>query len=117
MHEMSICQTLIEQVAGELRNAGHAGRVTQLELIVGRMSGVHVHSLQFAFEVLAPGSVVEGAELVIHEPRAECVCQSCGARREIEFVELTCEACGSGDVRIEGGRDLMLQSIELDDAA
>ncbi len=114
MHELSIVQTLIEQVDQEVHRAGARGRVTRLELIVGRLSGVNPDAVRFAFEMLAPGTIVQDAQLHIAEPRATCSCRTCAARTEIDELTLRCSTCGSDDVSIEGGRDLVLQSIDVE---
>jgi hydrogenase nickel incorporation protein HypA/HybF len=106
---------LIEQVAQEVAAAGRAGCVKRLDLSIGCFSGVNVDSLQFAFELLAPGTLVEGAQLAIAEPRAQGHCQDCGARFEtVEFVPC-CARCTSGNVRISGGQEMILESIELEE--
>ncbi len=115
MHELSIVQSLIEQVASEVDLAGHTGRVRQLGLVIGRLSGVHCDSVRFAFEVLAPGTLVEGAEMHIAEPKAICRCHACSACSQIEGFVARCPVCESADVSVEGGRELMLQSIEIED--
>jgi hydrogenase nickel incorporation protein HypA/HybF len=115
MHELSIVEALIEQVERELRRAGQKGRVKRLEVQIGRLSGVHCDSFRFAFELLAPGTVTDGAELSIAEPGAVSCCRSCGQRREIVELVLDCPACGSPEISIEEGRDLRLESIEIDD--
>jgi hydrogenase nickel incorporation protein HypA/HybF len=115
MHELSIAQALIEQVQREMRRAGHKGRVARLELAVGRLSGVHCDSLRFAFELIAPGTPVEGAELSISEPRAVCCCRSCGAREEIDELVVECPRCHAHEISIEEGRDLLLESIEIEE--
>ena len=65
MHELSIVEALIDQVGQELDRAGQQGRVVRLELSIGRLSGVHGESVRFAFGLLAPGTRVENADLVI----------------------------------------------------
>ena len=115
MHELAIVEALLEQVGRELHRARQTGRVKRLELTVGRLSGVHCPSLRFAFELLAPGTSVEGAALEIHEPRAVCACRGCGRRQEIDELVIQCPACGSPEIAIEEGRELMLQSIEVED--
>lgn len=114
MHEMSIVQALIEQVGQEVARANHGGRIVGLDLAVGRLSGVHCDALRFALDVLAPGTILENAEVRITEPPAVCRCLACEARTEIDEFTVECPQCGSGNIRIEGGRDLMLQSIEVE---
>ena len=115
MHELSIVDSMIQQVDGEVQASGHAGRVLAIDLVVGRLSGANADSIRFAFELLAPGTIVEAAELSIAEPRAVCHCQDCGARVEIDDLTAQCGQCGSANVTLEGGQDLLLASIELED--
>ena len=117
MHELSIVEALIDQVGQELDRPGRQGRVLRLELSIGRLSGVNCDSVRFAFGLLAPETVVQGAEIVIHEPKPACLCRTCGARTEIDDLVLECPPCGSSDVSIEGGRELLLQSIEIEDSS
>jgi hydrogenase nickel incorporation protein HypA/HybF len=114
MHEMSIVQALIDQVEAEVEKSGQSGHVVGLDLVIGRLSGVHVDSIRFAFEFLAPGTILEKAELRIDEPTAKIDCRACGSCQPITELQMRCPVCGSGDVLIDGGRDLLLQSIELE---
>jgi hydrogenase nickel incorporation protein HypA/HybF len=121
MHELSIVEALIEQVQREVQRSGRIptggppGRIRRLELAVGRLSGVSCDSLRFAFELLSGDTPVAGAELQITEPKATCRCQTCHARQEVDEITVRCPACGSTQVTLEGGRELLLQSIEIED--
>jgi hydrogenase nickel incorporation protein HypA/HybF len=115
MHELSIVEAIIEQVQREVNRCGQKGRVQRVELSIGRLSGVCCDSVRFAFQLLAPGTLVEKAEVAILEPKAVCRCQGCGARVEIDDLTVQCPKCGSRDIMIEGGRDLMLQNIDLEE--
>ncbi len=112
---MSIVQALLEQVQSEVDKSGHAGRVMNLHLVIGRLSGVHVDSIRFAFELLAPESICRDAELTIDQPKAQLLCLACNAAQEIEELHASCPDCGGRNVTIQGGQDLLLQSIELED--
>ncbi len=115
MHELSIVQALIEQVEREVRRAGHDGHVVKVGLQIGRLSGVCPDSLRFAFDLLAPDTPLAGAVIEIEEPAALCACRACGTRMEIAELAFQCPHCGSDDVAIEGGQDLVLQTIELEE--
>jgi hydrogenase nickel incorporation protein HypA/HybF len=115
MHELSIVEALIEQVQREVRRSGQQGRVLGLALSIGRLSGVNCDSIRFAFEVLSPGTLVEGARVGIREPKAVCSCQNCHARTELDELVAECPRCHSGEIRIEGGRDLLLETIDVED--
>ena len=113
---MSIVQALIEQVEAEVEKSGEKGRITKLDLVIGRLSGVHADSIRFAYEVLSQDSILDRAELRISEPSAYLACHACDHRESISELEMRCPSCGSGDIGIEGGRDLVLQSIELEES-
>jgi hydrogenase nickel incorporation protein HypA/HybF len=115
MHELSIVEALIDQVGEELDRAGQRGRVLRLELNIGRLSGVHPDAVRFAFGLLSAGTIVENAEIAIEEPRAACQCHACHARTELDDLVFECPHCGAAEVTIEGGREMTLQSIEIED--
>jgi hydrogenase nickel incorporation protein HypA/HybF len=115
VHELSLVEALIEQVRSEVARCGRTGPVVRLELAIGRLSGFNSDSVCFAFELLSPGTLVEGAEVRITEPRAVCCCRDCSGRAEIDALVGRCPQCDSENVVIEGGRELVLQSIELED--
>ncbi len=115
MHELAIAEALIEQVGAELERAGQRGAVKRLDVAVGRLSGVHCDCLRFAFELLSPGTAAAGAELLIRQPPAISRCSQCGAASEITELVIDCPQCGSPAIVIEEGRELLLESIEIDD--
>ena len=115
MHEVAIVDALIQQVEEEVRRSGMPGRVVRLDLSIGRLSGVCADALRFAVELLAPGTIVESAKVEIREPKAVCCCAACGARTEIDDLQTNCPRCASQEITIEGGREMLLESIELED--
>jgi hydrogenase nickel incorporation protein HypA/HybF len=114
---MSIVEALIEQVQREIERSGQVGRVTRLDLVIGRLSGVNPDSIRFAFELLSPGTPLDSADLTITEPKAVCHCHACGSRKEIDEFVVQCPVCQDSDILIEGGQELLLQSIEVEEAA
>jgi hydrogenase nickel incorporation protein HypA/HybF len=115
MHELSIVEGLIEQVEKELHRCGQRGQVLRLDLVIGLLSGVSCDSLRFAFDLLAPGTLVEKAEVHIGQSRAICHCHACNARVDVDEIAVRCPECRSTDVTLEGGRELLLESIEIAD--
>lgn len=117
MHEVALVESLLQSVQEHIHDSGVTGRVRRVEVVIGRLSGVVPEAFRFAFEVLSPDVLGPGCELVIRETAAVCRCRQCGAVSELTDVVLFCPQCQSDDVLIEGGRDLLLQSIELDEGA
>ena len=115
MHELSIVEALIDQVGKELDRAGQPGRVARLELSIGRLSGVNCDSVRFAFRLLAPGTVVEDAEIVIQRAQGRLPLPRLRARRRKSTTSWSNVPAASGEIAIEGGREMVLQSIEIED--
>ena len=115
MHELSIVEALIDQVKSELDRTGQQGRVLRLELSIGRLSGVNPDSIRFAFGLIGAGTIVADAEVVIEEPKAVCHCHVCHARTELDDLVVECPRCAATEITIEGGREMVLQSIEIED--
>ena len=116
MHELSIAEALIEQVGMELiLHPEHGGRVKRLELAVGRLSGVHCDALRFGFQLLTQGTPLEGIELSIRQPAAVSRCRECGTSEEISEIVIACPRCGNPEIVIEQGRELLLETIEIED--
>lgn len=115
MHEAAVAEELIAAAQAQLARHGVQGRVLRLEVTVGRLSGVSAEALRFAFERLAPGTPVAGARLDIAEPPAWRRCRRCGDRSRTDELFGVCPACGSDEVTVEGGHELLLQTLEVED--
>ena len=111
MHELSIADAVV-QIAS--RHA--AGRkVTRVELKVGHLRQVVPTALEFAFGLVADGTVVEGAELVMEEVPASVRCRACGAESTLAEFPAHCAPCGSLDVEVTGGEELLVDALELEE--
>ena len=64
MHELSVCQALIDQVARVAREQ-RAARISAIHVSVGPLSGIEPQLLEQAYPLAAAGSLAEEAELYI----------------------------------------------------
>lgn len=108
MHELSITQSLIDAV---LDRTGER-TVTAVNLRIGPLSGVLPDAMRFCFDVASAGTPLEGATLMIDEPQGVGRCRSCQQEFELSDLILLC-LCGSADVEVLRGRELMLMSVEV----
>ena len=111
MHELS----LAEGVIGVVERHAAGRRVTKVELKVGHLRQVVPGALSFAFELVAQGTVAEGAELEMEEVAAAGWCRTCERRTPLPEMPLLCRECGSSDVEVTQGEELSVDSLELDD--
>jgi hydrogenase nickel incorporation protein HypA/HybF len=111
MHELAIAGSLV--AIAERHAAGR--RVTRVEVAAGHLRQVVPTALEFAFELVAEGTVLEGAELVMTEVPAAGRCRSCGAKSRLDGFPLTCARCGGWDVELTAGEELRVESLDLEE--
>lgn len=112
MHELSLCQALLDQVEQIAREHG-ASRVERIVLKVGPLSGVEGSLLRHAYPLAAIGTVAEHAELVIEPAPVRVRCNLCGAETDATPNRLLCGACGAFQTRLISGDELLLANLEL----
>jgi hydrogenase nickel incorporation protein HypA/HybF len=111
MHELSIAQSI---AAVALRHA-RGREITRVDVAVGHLRQVVPSALEFAFELVAQGTPLEGAELVLREIPATGACRSCGEESRFDGFPLICRTCGSGDVAIVAGEELLVESLDVEE--
>ncbi|MBL7115241.1 MAG: hydrogenase maturation nickel metallochaperone HypA [Kiritimatiellae bacterium] len=115
MHELSIAMALVDDVARALETENAISSVTTVRVRIGKLSGVDAEALKQAFPIAAENTCCNAAQLAITEIETQATCNACGAEFMPEFAFCICTACNSTDVAITGGRELLLESIELND--
>jgi hydrogenase nickel incorporation protein HypA/HybF len=111
MHELSIAEGVVDVA----RRHARGRRVTAVELKVGHLRQVVPSALEFAFELVAEGSPLAGAELRIEEVPAAGRCRSCGTDTPLPELPLCCRSCGGWDVEVTRGEELLVESLELEE--
>lgn len=112
MHELSVCQEMLDQVAG-IANKHRAIGVRSIVVRVGPLSGVEPKLLTLAFPLARAGTIASGAELIIENQPVRVKCESCGAESDATSNCLICGECGDWHTQLMSGEDLLLASVEL----
>ncbi len=123
MHEYSVASELIYALLPQLD--GLEGRITRVYLKKGELRILSDRALTHAFEMLAEGTRLEGAELVIEAVPACVRCSVCPYEGEVQRVSdealhfsvpiLSCPICG-GEVDLITGRELSVEQVSVQDA-
>ena len=109
MHELSLC----EAIADTVRRRAEGRPVLRASVRIGHLRQVVPSSMSFCWEVLTDGTDLAGCELDIDHVPAVAFCPGCGERTTLDLPVLACASCGTSDVMLESGEELMLVSIEL----
>jgi hydrogenase nickel incorporation protein HypA/HybF len=113
MHELSLCQALLDQVAQVARER-QAERVLTVTVRIGPLSGIEARLLESAYPLASAGTLAAGSRLIVERSPLRVRCRECGAEREASPSCLLCAACGGWRTEILSGDELLLARIELE---
>ncbi len=110
MHELGLCSSIVDAIE---RRAGER-MVARVRVQVGRLHHVHPEAFGQSFAVAAMGTVAEdaAAELIVLPVCARC--GSCTVTWEAEEMPFACPTCGSVEIELSGGDELVLELIEYE---
>ena len=111
MHELSIATAVLDTAE---RHAG-GRRVTVVSMRVGRLRQVVPESLAFYFEIVARGTLCEGARLDQELVPARLRCRACAREWGIDEPDFRCPGCGGVDVEVAAGQELEVESIDVEE--
>ncbi len=112
MHELGLCGGILEAV--ERRAAGR--RVTRVRVRVGAQHRVVPSAFEQSFALVAQGTVADGAAVDLVVTPVTVRCRDCGHEAEAIDPLAACPACGGLDLESEGGEELILEAIHLEEA-
>lgn len=110
MHEMSLAGGVLRVIEDAAAREGFT-RVQRLTLEAGALAGVEPRALRFALEAIAPGTALEGADLVIEEPPGRAWCMRCCETVDIASRADACPRCGSHQLQPTGGTELKVRDL------
>jgi hydrogenase nickel incorporation protein HypA/HybF len=113
MHELSIASYLLESVSDHARQIG-ARRVLAINLVLGERSGVVDESLCFSFDLLAAGTLAEGALLNARRTPMRFHCTPCAEDYPQTGDDFGCPRCGAVGQIVDDGSQLLIESIEIE---
>lgn len=106
MHELSITRSIVAIVNERARGA----KVTQVTLEIGQLSAVIPDAIRFCFDVVAKGTLLDGAQLEVIEVPGRSRCRDCG--RDVELRQLVARcSCGSSNLARLSGEELTIKQM------
>lgn len=113
MHEMSLMASIFEILQKHLPNQKQT-KVTKVTLVVGKLTNAVPDALQMAFEAFAKDTVFAGALLEIQVIPIQIKCLDCHLESELESPIFLCPACNSPAVEVLSGREMYIDSMEVE---
>ena len=113
MHEMSIVEALMS-LALERAEKAKASKILRIYLVVGQLSGILEEAVEYYFSFLSKDTIAAGASLFFLHSPAEVRCRNCSTVFSPENLNLTCPNCKERKIEILSGRELFIESMEVE---
>ncbi len=113
MHEMSLITNILA-IAEDQARSGGAQLINRIEIEVGALAGVEIHSLEFCYGIARAGTMAAQGELIIHEIAGRGWCRGCEAEVALDFFVVVCPECGQSVTEVLAGRELKVRCINVD---
>lgn len=113
MHELAITKSMLDIALKEAEKAG-AREIRIINLVIGEVTGFVEDSVQFYFDFLSKGTPAEGAALSFTIVPIKAQCRSCARPFGLKESGWTCPYCGNSGLDIISGKELFIESIEVD---
>lgn len=112
MHEAAIVQEILSRARAAVP-AG--GRVVEIRVAVGLLTGVSPDAMAFYFEALRDDTVGAAAQLIVRLEPLRGRCTACGRTVELESVVWLCPSCRAPTLGFENGDELDLLGVVVED--
>ena len=113
MHEMAIAEGVLD-IALDYAKKNDATCIREIGLLIGEMSGVVVDSLTFSFDMIAKGTIAEGAKIKVKHVPLVGRYTKCGKEFHIEHYDFWCPECKDGVLKTISGREMQVEYLEVD---
>ena len=108
MHELHLAQDILRKIQGEAgaRGQGPGTRVTYAKIQLGESRFTHMAELLELFTDISGGIKLEIEVLPV-----KTVCGKCQHEFSPKTMRLDCENCGSTDIQMASGNELVVKEI------
>jgi len=113
MHEFGVTENIVNIALAKAGEA-QASKVMQINLVVGELSGFVPDCIQFYFDSLSKDSIAEGAVLHFEAVPTQLRCRDCDTIFRPQDTVWSCPKCGGRSVEIFKGRELYIESLEVE---
>lgn len=114
MHELGITENIV-RISVEEAEKNNALKITEIRIKVGRFSDLVPECIQQYFDVISEGTKAQGAILKIERLPLLIKCRNCNEQSEnFSNNNSICPLCGSDNIKIIGGREFYIDSLEVE---
>lgn len=113
MHELAVTESVLAITLKHAEQA-NARRVTDIYLVIGKLSSIVDDSVQFYWDMISENSIAQGAVLHFNRIAARMKCLTCGQEFEMGEKLAPCPSCQSYTLKVIAGEEFFVDSIEVE---
>ena len=113
MHELSVTEGLLKTVL-PAAEAGGATKILEIRLKIGEYSDLLPDCIQSYLDIIAAGTIAEGAKIVTETVPSTARCRACGFTGHIDYHMAKCPACASDDIELLTGREFTVEDLVVE---
>ncbi len=110
MHELGVISSMVKTIEEIIKEEGFT-EVQKLVLEVGELSGVIPHYMEVCFPAAVYKTFMENTILEMETVPGIVRCKDCGREFNATAQDFTCPECGSHNMEILSGNDVMIKEI------
>ena len=113
MHELAVTESIL-QIAEKHAKEANASKVTDIYLVIGKLSSIVDDSVEFYWELISKNTLCEGSKIHFKRTPATMLCMACSNTFELTGELIPCPNCGSYQLKVQSGEEFWLESIEIE---
>ncbi|MDD3754323.1 MAG: hydrogenase maturation nickel metallochaperone HypA [Methanobacterium sp.] len=120
MHELSMAQAIVDTIM-DAAEKNNAEEILEVTIEIGMLTMLNPEQLKFLLDVLAEGTLLENAKIIIEDVPVEINCRKCqytglantdGSDHYLAIV--LCPQCGGRDVETLTGKECSVKNIKIE---
>ena len=118
---MSVVSSMVDAILRELENYD-VEKVEAVNVLIGDLTSLGAEQLEFAYEIVTRGTVLEGSKFNIEREEVRVRCKTCGYEGPADSLEsdyldhsipvIACPKCGGG-VDITAGQACRVRDLDI----
>ena len=119
MHEATLVQGLLDMAIKAVNEHNAANpespvvRIEEFQCELGLLACVEAQTLTACFELLAEGTLAEGAKLTLTSAPLPCNCHQCGHEFSLTQRHFVCPSCGGENIHFNVGHGMTLMALHV----
>ena len=113
MHEMSLCEGILQVLQSEAAKQGFS-KVKTVRLEIGALSSVETYAMRFGFDAVMRNSIADSAVLDIIDVPGAAWCTQCKKSHAVNQRFQECPDCGLCPLQITGGEEMRIKELEVE---